>query len=497
MGNDDIIKINRCLEAFGGRSMVWPVISFLLMIFIFQAATILLLEFRRPSHATAWLFILFLFPLVGFILYYFLAQEYRRRRTVRRRSSEDETRRSRILALSTILTSPADLPDPAFASEHRLFRGLLKGGTLPVLGCNRSEIYDNAHDTYEAMLAAIKQAKHHIHMSTYIVRNDHTGHLFQCALIEKAEQGVEVRFLYDGIGSVTLKDAYVRRMIRCGVDCACFFPFRLSFMRKRLNYRNHRKILVVDGRVGFVGGINVGDEYIGKHPKLGYWRDTHIRLEGDAVYRLQDVFLRDWELATRQKLYDPQYFPAHECGGNEAVQIVPAGPNRKGDAIHDAIFAITATARERIWITTPYFIPSASVAMALHDAALSGLDVRIIVPYVPDTRLVHYATMSYIEEMMRSGVRVWQYRKGFVHAKTMIADSLVAVVGSANIDLRSFFSNFEINAHLFDKAPIAQLERHFLQDMKDSTEVGFAEFMKRPRMMKIKEALARILSPLL
>jgi cardiolipin synthase len=477
--------------------MIVLVLSILLFIFVFQVATILLLEFRRPAHATAWLFILFLFPLMGFILYYFLAQEYRRSRKARRRGMLEEKRRKIMLSLSTLLTSPADLPDPDFAHQNRLFRGLIKGGMFPILGRNRTEIYSNGQDTYDAILQAIGEAKYHIHMSTYIVRDDDTGRIFQQALIQKAKQGVKIMFLYDGIGSITLNESYIQTMRDGGVNCACFFPLKLSFMKKRMNYRNHRKIIVVDGLKGFVGGINIGDEYIGKHPRLGFWRDTHLKLEGDSVYRLQEVFLKDWEVATRDKLDHPGYFPPHNCEFKEPVQIVPAGPNRRGDAIHDSVYAMVTSARKRIWITTPYFIPSASVAMALHNAALSGLDVRIVIPYVPDTWLVHLATLSYVEEMMKSGVRVWQYRKGFVHAKTLVIDSLVGVVGSANMDLRSFFSNFEINAHLFEPESIARIESDFLQDLEDSKEINLQEFMQRPKIQKIKEALSRILSPLL
>jgi cardiolipin synthase len=202
-------------------------------------------------------------------------------------------------------------------------------------------------------------------------------------------------------------------------------------------------------------------------------------------------------MATSDKPDDPEFFPEHHCEHDEPVQIVPAGPNRKGDAVHDSVFAMVTSAKERVWITTPYFIPSASIAMALHDAAISGVDVRIIIPFVPDTWLVHFASLSYVEEMMRSGVRVWQYKKGFVHAKTLVMDKVIAVVGSANMDLRSFYSNFEINAHLFDPAAISRVEADFMQDMKDSEEINLQKFLKRPRSQKVREALARILSPLL
>ncbi|MFC5472196.1 cardiolipin synthase [Cohnella suwonensis] len=481
--------------------MIFFIITFLLLIFIFQAATILLLEFRRPAHATAWLFILFLFPLVGFTLYYFLATEYRRTRKARRRALQDQRRRAKLMSMSRNLKDVRELPWKDPVGHERLFKALLKGGELPITGRNRSEVYSNGMDTYRTMFEEIARAKHHIHLSSYIVRDDEVGQKFKAILLEKARQGVKVKLLYDGIGSIKLRNSYVRSLKEGGVECACFYPLRPTFMKKRMNYRNHRKIMVVDGKVGFVGGINVGDEYVGRHPRLGYWRDTHLKLEGDSVYWLQAVFLKDWETAAREKTSlpdDPSYFPQHQgCDGAEAVQIVPAGPNRKGDAIHDSVFAMARAARRRIWITTPYFIPSPSLAMVLHDAAASGIDVRIIIPYVPDTWLVHYATLSYAEEMMRSGVRVWQYTKGFIHAKSLVVDDLVAVVGSANMDLRSFYSNFEINAHLFDPSAISRVEQHFLQDLKDAEELNLQRFLKRPRKQKFREAMARILSPLL
>jgi len=468
-----------------------------LLIFIFQAATILLLEFRRPAHATAWLFILFLFPLVGFILYYFLATEYRRSRKARKRATQDQRRRGKLLSMSATVANASELPTSEFAAEPRLFRTLLKRGELPITTRNRSAVFNNGEDTYAAMLKAIRGATSHIHLSSYIVRDDGVGREFQRELIDKARQGVRVKLLYDGIGSIKLRDSYVRRLEEGGVECACFFPLRPSFLKKRMNYRNHRKITVVDGKVGFIGGINVGDEYIGKHPKLGYWRDTHLMLEGDSVYWLQEVFLKDWEIATRRKPDEPSFFPPHDVPAGEAVQIVPAGPNRKGDAIHDSVFAMLNAANNRIWMTTPYFIPSASIAMALRDAAVSGMDVRILIPYVPDTWLVHLATLSYAEELMRSGVRVWQYKKGFVHAKTLVVDRFAAVVGSANMDLRSFYSNFEINAHLYDPSAISRVESDFLKDLEDSQEINLQKFLERSNAQKIKEAMARILSPLL
>lgn len=468
-----------------------------LLIFIFQSGTILVLEYRRPANAMAWLFILFLFPIVGFILYYFLAREYVRRRKVRRRGGLDEQRRGEILTKSHLINEPGDIPGGGFADEARLFRTLRKAGASPITGCNKSRVLTNGEMTYDAMMKAIRGAKHHIHFATYIYRDDEIGRMFRDAMIEKAKEGVQVRLIYDGIGSVSLSKSFFAAFEAAGAEYACFFPLRPAFMKKRMNYRNHRKILVVDGTKGFVGGINVGEEYLGRHKKLGFWRDTHLELEGDAVYGLQEVFLKDWELATKQRPSDPGFLPEHGCTGGEVVQIVAGGPNRRADAIHETLFAILATAKRRIWITTPYFIPSAGVVMALKTAAMSGVDVRMIVPLIPDTKLVHAATMSYVDEMMSCGIRFWQYERGFIHAKVVIVDDLIASVGTANMDLRSFFSNFETNAYLFHPGAIAALEHDFLQDLKDSRELELSSFRKRSGGRKAAEALCRMLSPLL
>ena len=469
----------------------------ILLIFTFQVATILVLEYRRPASAMAWLFILFLFPIVGFVLYYFLAREYQRRRKVRKRAKIDGQRRAEILQKSSVVSAPAEMPHPLFAQEERLFRLLRKAAAAPITRRNRTQVLTNAEQAYEHMLAAIRGARHHIHFATYILRDDDTGRLFRDELIRKAREGVQIRLLYDGIGSYKLTRRFLEPLRQAGGETACFFPLRPSFMKKRMNYRNHRKILVTDGRIGFVGGINVGDEYLGRDPRLGFWRDTHLRLEGDAVYGLQEVFLRDWEMATRRHLDDPEFFPPHSCDGSEVVQIVAGGPDRRDSAIHDTLYALITSARERVWITTPYFIPDSSMVMALKHAAMSGLDVRVIVPLVSDTRLVQAATLSYVDQLLSYGVRFWQYERGFVHAKVVIIDRVMASVGTANMDIRSFFNNFELNAYLFDRARIDDLERDFLQDLKDSREIELSAFRKRPRTVKAGQALARMLSPLL
>ncbi|THF74715.1 cardiolipin synthase [Cohnella fermenti] len=476
--------------------MAWIVV--ILLLILFQAATVLALEHRRPAHAVAWLFILLVVPVVGFALYYFLAREYRRQRKARRSLTVEGRVQEGRLELGRIGGKPSDIQNPQWSDQNRLFRALVRAGSAPILLRNRCEVLTNAAATYESMLEAIRQAKRTIHIASYIVRDDTTGRLFRQELVDQARKGVKVRLLYDGIGSHKLTEKYLRPLREAGVSIACFFPLKPSFLRKRINYRNHRKILVTDGIQGFVGGINIGDEYLGGDPRLGFWRDTHLKLEGDSVYSLQEIFLKDWEIASGgEPIEEPGLFPEHNCSGEEAVQIVAGGPDSHGDTIHDTLFAAIAAAKSRIWVTTPYFIPSPGIRTALKSAARSGLDVRMIIPYVPDTWLVHASTLSFMEEMLAAGIRVWRYDTGFVHAKVIIVDELLAILGTANMDLRSFYSNFETNAILFHPSAIARLEEDFRRDEADGTEMELESFRRRSVARRLGESISRMLSPLL
>ncbi len=475
--------------------MLWLTIA--LAVFILQIATILILEFRRPANMVAWLLILYVLPVIGFVMYYFLAKEYSNRKKLRKSGiAPDETQLAAIRRCR-LVHSASDMQAPGFAEQERLFRLLQQMSGSPVTGCNRTEILTDGEATFKSILAAIGEAKHHIHMEYYTLRHDEIGQKFKRALVQKAHEGVEVRLVYDGVGSYKLHQDYVRELEEAGVHVKCFLPPRIAFFDKRVNYRNHRKIVVVDGTVGYVGGINIGDEYLGRNKRLGFWRDTHLKVEGDSVYFLQSVFMQDWEFTAKERLTNPAYLPKHPCNGDEQVQIVSSGPDSGAEEILECIFSAIAVAKERIYIATPYFIPDGSLLMALRTAALSGVDVRIILPEVADSRLVLAASLSYAAELLPNGVRVYRYMKGFIHAKVVLVDRLVASVGTANMDLRSFYSNFELNALLFDERPIARLERDFENDFSHSRELKLEELQNRPRRKKIGQAIARMLSPLL
>ncbi|MCM3267541.1 cardiolipin synthase [Paenibacillus elgii] len=475
--------------------MLWLVIA--LTLFIIQILTILVGEFRRPAKAMAWLFVLFLIPVIGFVMYYFLAKEYTQRKKVKRKGLRlvNDIRHLGKKQRSADFQPEEDRLN-GWRHEPRLFSLLNNIPGALITMHNEVRVLTDATAAYPAMLAAMEQAKGHIHFEFYTIRNDGIGRQFHELLIRKAQEGVKVRCIFDGIGSYQLDSRFVQELKQAGCEVYFFLPAVIAFFDKRMNYRNHRKIVVIDGIRGFLGGINIGDEYLGANPKLGYWRDTHLELEGDAVYSLQYTFLTDWMFVTGKRLADSEFFPEHDCPGRKPVQIISSGPDEHWDAVLEMFFASITAAKRRIYITTPYFIPDPSITMGLKTAAISGVDVRIIFPQKADSRIVNYASLSYLEELMQAGVRFYAYQKGFIHAKVILIDNLLASVGTANMDMRSFYNNFELNAVMFDKETIHRLETDFILDLKESREVKLEAFEKRSRWQKGKEVIARLLSPL-
>jgi cardiolipin synthase A/B len=479
----------------GDEAMLWIVL--VLVLFIFQTATILIGEFRRPEKTVAWLLVMFIFPMIGFIMYYFLAKEYSQRKLVRRKGPRKmaEARHQWMNQMTELEGSATDSVCELY-EEPRLCGLLHNIPGSPITPNNQVEVLTNAEAAFEAMFAAIDQAQQHIHFEFYTIRHDVIGKRFQEALIRKAKAGVKVRVIYDGIGSYKLSYSYINQLKQAGIDVHPFLPPFIAFFDKRMNYRNHRKIVVVDGLIGFTGGINIGDEYLGADPKLGFWRDTHLKLLGDAVYYLQQTFLTDWLFVSGKRLSDDTLFPEHALPASSLLQVISSGPDAHWDAIQEMFFAGIVAAKKRVYLTTPYFIPDPSITMALKTAVISGVDVRVILPYQADSRIVQYASRSYLQELMQAGVRFYLYKKGFIHAKVMLIDHIMATVGTANMDMRSFFSNFELNAVMFNLDVIERLEADFFMDLKECEELKLLEFEKRSRIEKGKEVIARMLSPL-
>ncbi|RJE88869.1 cardiolipin synthase [Paenibacillus sp. 1011MAR3C5] len=468
---------------------LWGLIV-VLALYAAQLAAVLTMEYRRQAHLTAWILICMACPFAGFAAYLLIG----------RRKPEHVIRSTEIQSASKrIEPTPAG---PTTGHEERPISQMEKSlGALadyPVTRHNRTKILTNGEATFEAILHAMASARDHIHLDYYTIRNDGIGRRFLDILTEKARKGIEVRVVYDGIGSLKLDEGYLRTLDEAGVAHACFAPPRWAFLERKMNYRNHRKIAVIDGRIGFIGGINIGDEYIGLDPKLGFWRDTHIQVQGDAVHYLQETFMRDWLLAKGERLERlDRYMPVTSIKDEERVIIVPGEPGSNEQEIVGALFAAMASAQSRIYAATPYFIPDPAIAMSLRIAAGRGLDVRLIIPGIADSKLVLLSSLSYVHDMLEAGVRIFRYQKGFIHSKVLIVDNELASVGTANLDMRSLYSNYELLALLFGEKPIRRLERDFLDDLAHSKEIELRSFVQRPARQKAAEAIMHILSPLL
>lgn len=470
----------------------------LLCLFIVQIAAIVFLEFRRPQRALAWLFLSFCCPPLGLAFYYFLGREYwQKRKAFKNPISLSREICTYLSGKVHIVKKAEESGNPHFFDHEGLLSLFSRLSSGHITGHNRCRLLLSGHDAYDAMLEAMEAAQEHIHIEFYIFRDEGIGEQFQELMIRKTRQGVKVRLLCDGLGSVGLSRKFVRTLKNSGVEVYFFLPPLVSLLERRFNYRNHRKIVVVDGLIGFTGGLNVGDEYLGKNPEVGYWRDTHLQIEGDAVYNLQTIFLKDWRLASGEGLNHPRFFPGHTCREKEAMLFVASGPDGAIDTSQEMYFAALCSAKKRIWITTPYFIPDPTICRALKNAVLSGVEVKIIIPGKPDNRLVYYASLSYLEDLQDAGVKFYRYTKGFMHAKTMIIDERLATVGSANLDMRSLYSNFELTAVLLRPELIAALASAFEKDNKHSEFIDPVNFRKRGRKVKLIQGLCKLLSPLL
>jgi cardiolipin synthase len=385
--------------------------------------------------------------------------------------------------------------------EHpqKLFSLAQRLGNSPISFTTETRILTNGEETFSNIIQELKKAKHHIHLEYYIVRDDHIGGVLKDVLIQKVREGVKVRFIYDAVGSWKLARSYIYELRNVGVEIVAFGPLRLPLLNNKFNFRNHRKIIVIDGSVGFMGGLNIGDEYLGRNPNFGFWRDTHLMVKGEAVRTLQLIFLQDWYYSTDHSFLSDEYLQTslslhHEHGG---VQMIAGGPDSEWTIIKSIFFKMITSAEESVWIASPYFVPDDDIFQALKVAALSGLDVRLLVPKNPDKRIVFHASRTYFPEMLAAGVRIFQYNEGFMHSKIVIVDHQLASIGTTNMDMRSFHLNFEVNAFLYRTESTQHLVNDFLEDIKVSQEVNIDEFTKRNMGLKILESTCRLLSPLL
>jgi cardiolipin synthase A/B len=443
---------------------------------------------REPTSALAWCLLVIFVPVLGSLLFVLLGYQSIHVPLKRKRRHAERFR-----------GRPPAPEGPDADGGYEGLAGLARRlGAAPLVRGNAVELYHEGIPAYDAMLAAICEAKHHIHLEFFIVRGDDSGVAFMNALAEKARAGVEVRFLYDAVGSWQLHTRVLNILKQAGGQALPFLTL-LNPLRRRIqiNLRNHRKLLVVDGRVGFTGGLNLGDEYLGRTPFFGPWRDTFARVEGPAVWGLQRVFTEDWHFSTYEDLSADRYFPDVPEAGDANVQVAWSGPDQDIKTIREVYLAAIVRARERVWLATPYFVPDAALFDAMCLAARMGRDVRVLCPFRPDKWLPHLAGRYTWGALLRAGGKVYQYTHGFLHAKVLMIDDVWSSVGSPNFDNRSLHLNFEVTCLIESEKVQAELEAAFLRDFAASIRLDAGTYMHRPFVAKMSENACRLLSPVL
>lgn len=486
---------------------VWSVLGLLaigiLVINVILAGFVVFFERRNPASSWAWLLVLLFIPVLGFLVYMIFGRNSGREKMFQQKAEydhqiyfdylfQDERSVERIKRQKTVIENGGRLVEDEYLTDLAYLH--LNSGNWVTFN-NSVSRYIDGKAKFEALIGDIRRAKEFIHMEYYIWRGDNLGKRLVAELTKKAKEGVEVRLLYDGIGNAALPKNFFDELHAAGGYTAAFLPRFLV----RLNYRNHRKLCIIDGKIGYIGGFNVGDEYLGIVKRYGPWRDTHLRIEGDAVDQMHIRFIKDWNFTAKagQIPLELRYFPVREQFDGVRTQIVSSGPDTKWHNIRNGYFKMINEAEHHIYLTTPYFVPDDSIFEGLRVAALSGLDVRILIPGNPDHLFVYWASMSYLGQLLEAGVRCYQYEKGFIHSKSLCIDGSMSSVGTANMDIRSFELNFEVNAFLYDTNLTKQLEEDFMTDLESSVEITKDWYSKRKWWFKVKESVARLISPML
>ena len=451
-----------------------------------------LLDNRQPAKTMAWILVLAFMPFVGIIFYIFFGQNTRKERHISDRSMDQLTKRS---MLEFVEQENLHLP----ANNKPLMNLFTNQNWAFPFKDNRVDIFTDGYEFICSLLYNIGKAQHHIHLDTYIFEDDALGYLVADALIDKAEQGVEIRVIYDDVGCWKVKDSFFERMRDAGIDVHAFMPVRFPAFTSKVNYRNHRKLCVIDGKVGFIGGMNIARRYVkgtGKQP----WRDTHLRIEGGGVYALQRAFLIDWYFVDRTLITNRIYYPPVDIHISNSclVQVVTSSPIAPWPDIMQGYVRILLQAQKYVYMETPYFLPTEPVLFAMRTAALAGVDIRLMIPRKADAKLVEWASHSYVMEAIEAGVKVYLYMGGFNHSKLLVSDDNLCTVGSTNIDFRSFENNFEANAFFYDEEMAQRIKAIYLKDESQSILVDdVSYFVKRPFMKRLFESIVRLLSPLL
>lgn len=460
----------------------------LYIITIVGVVIVIISENRNPVKTVSWVVILIFIPIIGLIWYIVFGQDITKVQAISKRMYSKLKKRP-----LDHLEAPEEVPYP---EEHERLVHLLKSmDNTPLLGGNDMILFTKGEDKFRQLLLDIEQAKEHIHLDYYVFHDDKLGNSIKNALIEKSLEGVEVRIIYDSFGSRKTGKAFFEDMRKAGIEAESFLKMAMPMITSRINYRNHRKIVVIDGRIGYVGGMNIADRYVDGFD-WGIWRDTHARVEGKGVQGLQSIFFIDWFFVSQTLITSRKYFPELPNFGDVAMQTVNSGPLKDERQIAYGISQAIYEAKKSILIQTPYFIPPESVIEALQTAALRGVDVKVMMSKRSDMSFVQKASKSYVKQMLESGIKMYFYKKGFLHSKLMVFDESLTLIGSVNFDTRSFEYNFEVEAFVYSEEIAKDAIEIFLEDVKDSEVVSLKEWMKRPKIHRFIESLFRLFAPL-
>ncbi len=453
----------------------------------------LLLNGMRPTKTLAWMLAVFTIPVGGIFLYLMLGRNRRKNKLFKLKHTPKVASYIRKALKHYVPISEKEY------TEHQKLISLITQNSYfaPCVG-NDVKLLKNGDATFNAIFEAIKEAKDFIHFEYYIFEEGElTTNLFEI-FQDKIQHGVKIRIIYDGIGSLSLSNKYVKKLQDIGVEIYRFLPIRFGKFISSINYRNHRKIIVVDNKIAFTGGINVSDKYVKGDPDLGIWHDMHLQLKGPVVHSLQTIFALDWYFITnRDDIFDTAYFSIYNTIGKSTTQIVHSGPDSDFSATRQLFFSMINEAKDYVYITNPYIIPGEPILESLQVAALSGIDVRLLLSDSSDNKIVRWCVRSYFERLLHAGVKIYLFAEGFLHSKTIVSDDTVSSVGTTNLDIRSFEQNYEINAVIYDDTFAIALKNDFLNDCNKSIQLNYNTFVKRPWRDRLKEGVAKIFSPVL
>ena len=482
------------------KENMWPILLGINYVLVIVFSILIVLKNKNPVKTLSFLFVLAILPFLGILIYYFFGQDYRKHKIFEKKYIFDnESLKKWRKKFSLDQEERADFKDNFGDGVFKIYRLLRHNEKAILTFDNDVEILVNGEQKFERLKKDLSNAVDHIHMEYFVFLDDEQGQEIIEILCQKAKDSVQVKLIYDDVGS-KLASKSKRLLTDSGVEHHPFLPVLFSNSTSKINYRNHRKIIIIDGKTGYLGGINIDKKYNNTFQNARYWRDTHIRLQGAAVGALQSSFFLSWNFVAEDDFgLDEKHFPRIKPEINDpiVVQIVASGPDTDWENIMEAMFTAINTARKRICITTPYLIPNSQILTALTTASRSGVEVKIIIPRKSDSWAAQYATDSYIEQMARSGIRIFRYKKGFVHAKTMVIDDAFSSVGTANLDYRSFSLNFEINALIYNERINRQMRELFETDLQECEEVDYERWKERGLTRKLQESFSRLWAPLL